>query len=302
MRAQRGNPESQAGSPWLLCSLAMTGFVILVVTLFHPVSAYAACSNPTGEAGEMMYNFDHKVMQYCNGSDWQSMGTTAGGGDAGGNDPAPDAFTVTDVSDVAVSTLVTSNIVQFTNFDTYADVGATGGDAEHRVCSDSACSTVLRDWGGGTGRIYNDQYAQFRATSDSQYETALNYTISVGGVTDTWTITTGLAPCTDVGGFCWYLAADAADSCDDVCALGTRGGYNAATLTYAGSDGTNANCESVLTALGVSGTVNYLTTVNGIGCAAYVYSGGSIRYRFIGEATNSSATYSIYRRACACNG
>lgn len=43
------------------------------VLSFLPSIAYAACSNPTGVEGEIVYNFDHNVMQFCNGTNWVSM-------------------------------------------------------------------------------------------------------------------------------------------------------------------------------------------------------------------------------------
>ena len=35
--------------------------------------AHAACSNPTGQAGEAVFNIDHNVMQYCDDTDWIAM-------------------------------------------------------------------------------------------------------------------------------------------------------------------------------------------------------------------------------------
>ena len=282
--------------------------VMVFLLVFASPAAYAACSNPTGEEGAMIYNDDYNVVQYCNGSDWKRTGERgsdggsggSGGSSAGGNDPVPDAYTVTDLSDITMSTLTTSEIVQFTNFDTHASIGVVGGDSEFRLCADATCSSVLRDWGGDMGYVYNDQYAQFRVTSADTMETAVNVYISVGGVADTWTVVSELNACTDVDGVCWYLAP-VGQSCDDACAGGTRGGYNAATLTYAGSDGTNANCESVLDALGAPGTaVTDLAFNKGVGCFAYPVN--SLRYRDTGAATTGAATYSVYSRACACNG
>lgn len=43
--------------------------------------AYAACSAPAGEAGVLIFNTDHSVMQYCNGSIWVGMSGGGGGGD-----------------------------------------------------------------------------------------------------------------------------------------------------------------------------------------------------------------------------
>ena len=36
-------------------------------------AAYAACSNPSGEEAEIVYNTDHNVMQFCNDTNWVSM-------------------------------------------------------------------------------------------------------------------------------------------------------------------------------------------------------------------------------------
>lgn len=47
-----------------------------------PVQAWAACTAPAGVAGEVIYNVDHKVLQYCNDTKWVAMGgsqTTAAG-------------------------------------------------------------------------------------------------------------------------------------------------------------------------------------------------------------------------------
>ena len=51
-------------APLLLSILVLLGF---------PLSAFAACTNPAGEAGDTGYNSDYAVMQFCNGSSWVSM-------------------------------------------------------------------------------------------------------------------------------------------------------------------------------------------------------------------------------------
>ncbi|PZO87831.1 MAG: hypothetical protein DI626_03080 [Micavibrio aeruginosavorus] len=50
---------------------------------FYAAPAMAACVNPVGDHGDMLYNRDHTVMQYCNGSDWISMDAShaSGAGD-----------------------------------------------------------------------------------------------------------------------------------------------------------------------------------------------------------------------------
>ena len=38
-----------------------------------PGAAFAACLSPAGSGGDVWFNKDHAVMQYCNGTDWISM-------------------------------------------------------------------------------------------------------------------------------------------------------------------------------------------------------------------------------------
>lgn len=102
-----------------------------------------------------------------------------------------------------------------------------------------------------------------------------------------------------VGGYCWYQGL-AGESCDTVCSA--HGGYNEATRTFAGSAGTNANCESVLDAIGIgSTTVSDVAgpSADGYGCgySTNVYA----RVRVLNPATNSSAADAMEIRACACN-
>ncbi|MCI5059486.1 MAG: hypothetical protein MRY79_00275 [Alphaproteobacteria bacterium] len=49
--------------------------IIAVVGLlaFLPVSAKAACTNPAGVEGDQLYNSTHKVMQFCDDTNWISM-------------------------------------------------------------------------------------------------------------------------------------------------------------------------------------------------------------------------------------
>src|SRR5262249_605365 len=125
----------------------------------------------------------------------------------------------------------------------------------------------------------------------------------VTNVCPTTTTTTTTLPCTSfVGGFCWYLGAAGAD-CDATCAAQGRV-YDAATATYAGSSGTNANCEAVLTALGHPGSVPDLSlTASGIGCSwitICIEGCASLGIREIGETTTSGASVPFSERACAC--
>jgi hypothetical protein len=102
-----------------------------------------------------------------------------------------------------------------------------------------------------------------------------------------------------VGGFCWYISGVSA-SCTTTCA--SHGGYNEGTRTFAGSDGSLANCRAVADAIGAI-AVNSQSDINfppsGVGCT---HDSGSLSiYRFAGDATNESSTISGGYRYCACN-
>lgn len=52
---------------------------VLLITILHIGHAYA-CSDPVGVKGQMIFNDDYKVMQFCDGTDWHAMLGNGGGG------------------------------------------------------------------------------------------------------------------------------------------------------------------------------------------------------------------------------
>jgi hypothetical protein len=99
-----------------------------------------------------------------------------------------------------------------------------------------------------------------------------------------------------VGDACWYLGEDR-QSCAAVCQ--NHNGYDQATRSYAGSDGTDDNCEAVLTALGKPGTVDLTSQGYGTGC--FWGDGTNQSYRDDTTATTAAATGEGMLRTCACN-
>lgn len=98
----------------------------------------------------------------------------------------------------------------------------------------------------------------------------------------------------EIGGACWYMGA-AGESCTTVCS--SRGGYNSATGTFAGSSGSDVNCEAVLNALSApAGAIG--SAGNDGGC--YFATSKSQRKR---GTTSTTAGFSDagMDRACACN-
>lgn len=113
------------------------------------------------------------------------------------------------------------------------------------------------------------------------------------------------SPCgATTGGFCWYLAADG-ESCDAVCANNGRT-YDNATVTYSGSGGSDAQCQAVANALGVSGTVTFSgDCAQGFGCvscASHLDCGIILELvRCSTPPTASNASLASFRRVCACH-
>lgn len=49
-------------------------FMVVFLVLLAASPAKAACTNPAGVEGQMVYNTTHKVLQYCDGDKWWGMG------------------------------------------------------------------------------------------------------------------------------------------------------------------------------------------------------------------------------------
>lgn len=115
-------------------------------------------------------------------------------------DTVPDAFTFTDATNVAVSTVSTSNSVTITGINAAAPINVTGGQYEKNLSG---------TWTGTAGTAVSGDTVKVRGTSSASNSTAVNVVLDVGGVTDTYTITTVAAGTdtipdaftfTDVGG------------------------------------------------------------------------------------------------------
>jgi len=52
-------------------------FALGLCVVMSPGIARAACTSPTGAAGDMIYNTDHNVMQFCDGTNWIGMAGAA---------------------------------------------------------------------------------------------------------------------------------------------------------------------------------------------------------------------------------
>ena len=95
-------------------------------------------------------------------------------------DTTPDAFDFTDQSNLSLSTLTYSNNVTISGINQSVSVSATNG-AQFSINGGSYTTS---------GSISNGQTLQVRLTSSSNYNTAVSTTVTVGGTSDAWAITT----------------------------------------------------------------------------------------------------------------
>jgi hypothetical protein len=107
-------------------------------------------------------------------------------------DTTPDAFSFTDQTDVALSTVVESAPVTISGIaaDTDVAVSITGGD--YAVSSDSGATWGAYTATAGSVRL-NDQ-VKVRHTSSASLSTATDTVLTVGGISDTFTSTTEAPP------------------------------------------------------------------------------------------------------------
>lgn len=96
-------------------------------------------------------------------------------------DTTPNAFTFTDQTNVALSTLTTSNSITIGGINTTTPVSVTGAGAQISINGGA--------W-GTSGNITNGQTLAVRLTSSGAFSTASTATVNVGGVTDVWSVTT----------------------------------------------------------------------------------------------------------------
>jgi hypothetical protein len=154
--------------------------------------------------------------------------------------------------------------------------------------------------GGGTPNCTDDSTATcildaVRDASDPEFLAAnIKWGVNVLGVTGQ--LVGGAVPPV-VGGATWFLGSFG-QSCTDLCSSYGLS-YNTATLTYAGSSGSNANCLAVLDALGARfGSVSAASCGQGLGCI--INDDDGTRERCSSPATTANAADPDIPRACAC--
>lgn len=100
--------------------------------------------------------------------------------DPSASDTTPDAFSFTDVTGATVSTLYTSNTITVAGINAASPISITGG--EYQIGSGS--------WVTASGTVVNGDTVKVRATSAGSAGAAVNVVLTIGGVSDTYTVTT----------------------------------------------------------------------------------------------------------------
>jgi len=100
-------------------------------------------------------------------------------------DTTPNVFTFTDVTGVALSTVQTSTAITVSGITAPAAISIT-------ACTSTSCEYAINGgtWTGASGTVNNGQTVQVRHTSAATPSTAVNTTLTIGGVADTFTSTT----------------------------------------------------------------------------------------------------------------
>lgn len=157
-------------------------------------------------AGDFYYDILENAPKYYNGTEWLKFS-----GVPFVVDSIPDAFSFIARTNVARSTVTTSNQVTITGINTAASISVTG------TGTGQECSVNGGAWGACGGTISNNQSFSVRHTSSANYSTLTTSAVTIGGVSATWNVTTLGAPCSTgyaAKGFaCPEVTGDAPVSC-----------------------------------------------------------------------------------------
>lgn len=131
-------------------------------------------------------SIDYRIMDMSDGTPaWGDEGTITVTSNA---DTTPAAFTFTDVTDQNLSTVVESNTITVTDVDAATDVAISITGGEYAVSTDGGSS--FGSWTSSSGNVQLNHQVKVRGTSSASYSTAVNVVLTVGGVSDTFSITT----------------------------------------------------------------------------------------------------------------
>lgn len=232
--------------------LLVKRYIILLLILLYPFAARAACTGPDGVGGDILFNVDHAVMQYCNDTDWIAFPKY---------DQSPTPFTLTDLTNQAQTTLVTSNTITLNGFDNAVFVNIAGdGSPEFRINGGAWVTTAS---------VVPGDTLQVRMT-----------TAGAGGVTNTASVTVGTYTEN------WDVSTTGPDTTPNAFSFTDQTGLALSTLAVSNSiiiSGINAS-----TPVSVSGDGSPQIRING---GAWVTSGNITSGQSLEVRLTSSASY-----------
>lgn len=101
-------------------------------------------------------------------------------------DTTPDAFNLgNNVTGASTSQYYYSNVIDVTGIDTPTDIFRTG-TGSFKINNGS--------WQTTSSTVSNGDFVQCRILSSANFNTGVSMTLDIGGVTDSWTVTTGVDP------------------------------------------------------------------------------------------------------------
>jgi hypothetical protein len=134
------------------------------------------------------------------------------------SDTTPNPFSFTDVANAALGQMITSDTVTITGITDPASISVSGG-AEYSINSGA--------WISAATTISNGQNVRVRIVSSALNSTAVNATLTIGGVSDTFTVTTESLQDTTPNGFTFPPITNAALSASVESAAVVISGINA---------------------------------------------------------------------------
>ena len=149
------------------------------------------------------------------------------------NDSTPDAFSFSDQTGVALSSLITSNTITVTGINTTANVTISGGNYSKNGGAYTSANTTAS---------LNDTFT-VRHTSSSSNGGTKNTTLTIGGVSDTFTTTTanassnstyGIEVYTSSGNVAFTISDNIASFYDGGSFTITNGSSTSSSITVAG--------------------------------------------------------------------
>ncbi|MCK9272601.1 Ig-like domain-containing protein [Candidatus Gracilibacteria bacterium] len=171
---------------------------------------------------------------------------------AGAPDTTPDAFTLVDQTNVALGTVITSAPITVAGINSPSPITVAGATGEYSINGGA--------WTSAAGTVTNGQTVRVRNTSSNLNSTAVNTTLTIGGVSDIFTITTLAAgPDTTPDAFTFSDQTNVALSTLTESAAITVSGINAASAISISAGGEYSINGGAWTA--VAGTVTNGQTV-----------------------------------------